>query len=479
MTHLRWPIYCLLLLLDFTTSSIMEDQPLVLALGCGQDEGYPKPFLSDSDSKNEEESPVLLWQHTILASDNDVSLHFIFLHLPPGDRLILTNNHSDHVVDIHDDKPSGKRHERFFASSVKSRHLLMLQLWRSHSTMPKAPVASSLSSMMCYGFEVDFYRQKAEKPKTKPKSHEEVDNPKSHGEEDEVDSTSSSFSYERLCGRDHTIESACTSNIDPVMHQHAQAIMRLLIHKSAGYDASCTGFLIGCAGHVLTNYHCISNAEEAANTEFEFKAEGQSCSDACRTHGGCPGIVEAFGARLVVANPTLDYVLLQLHDGAALVAKYGHLHFRPVATLPKPQHLRHAPRLEGGKTSYLAQGPFPESKAKVPLEDPVQCQTGDAIYIPQHMNGWGKRISIEKQGGKNATIVSTSTFQCGVHGIAYDADTQGGSSGAPVLSRNDHAVLAIHHCGATCSGTGIPASAIITSLGADLPPCAFEPLKVT
>ena len=62
--------------------------------------------------------------------------------------------------------------------------------------------------------------------------------------------------------------------------------------------------------------------------------------------------------------------------------------------------------------------------------------------------------------------------------VGYFMDTEGGSSGSPVLGYSDNLVVALHHCrGAnSCDGTafddpnrGVAVPLIITALGANLP----------
>ena len=61
--------------------------------------------------------------------------------------------------------------------------------------------------------------------------------------------------------------------------------------------------------------------------------------------------------------------------------------------------------------------------------------------------------------------------------VGYWADTQGGSSGSPVLSYNDNTVIALHHCAGDAASCGdmnraINITNIITDLGSNLPPNA-------
>ncbi|MEM8997579.1 MAG: hypothetical protein AAGF23_22530, partial [Acidobacteriota bacterium] len=112
----------------------------------------------------------------------------------------------------------------------------------------------------------------------------------------------------------------------------------------------------------------------------------------------------------------------------------------------------------------------------------------ERIYIPQHPAGWGKRFAMQSSYPDDVTlggfayVNSLTEVACsgGANDVGYFADTQGGSSGSPVLGYSDNRVVALHHCrgSAFCtsgnSGTddpnrGVPIQAVISSLGVNLP----------
>ncbi len=57
--------------------------------------------------------------------------------------------------------------------------------------------------------------------------------------------------------------------------------------------------------------------------------------------------------------------------------------------------------------------------------------------------------------------------------MGYRADTQGGSSGSPVVAYSDHQVIALHHCGSSSINTGVLIEQVIAGLGGNLPASAF------
>jgi V8-like Glu-specific endopeptidase len=229
-----------------------------------------------------------------------------------------------------------------------------------------------------------------------------------------------------ICGIDDTEEAKCVQTREPEIYDHARAVARLLIN---GVSA-CTGWLIGSSGHLMTNWHCIGDAEAAANTDYEFMAEGPTCATDCRSWGACPGTVAAVSADFVKTNWDLDYTLLQLPVNAA--DTYGYLRLRE-------------------------SGP----------------EIDERIYIAGHPAVWGKRIHDKStsDASGHCTVNSLSESPClgGDHTeVGYYCDSQGGSSGSPVLGYDDHLVVALHHCGG-CLNTGVPVQPIIEDLGDDLP----------
>jgi hypothetical protein len=57
--------------------------------------------------------------------------------------------------------------------------------------------------------------------------------------------------------------------------------------------------------------------------------------------------------------------------------------------------------------------------------------------------------------------------------MGYRADTQGGSSGSPVVAHSDNQVVALHHCGSSTINTGVLIEQVISTLGPNLPASAL------
>ncbi|KAG3029787.1 hypothetical protein PC121_g5789 [Phytophthora cactorum] len=232
-----------------------------------------------------------------------------------------------------------------------------------------------------------------------------------------------------ICAADNTMNAICyyADETTRTAYLASRSVARLKIPKGSGEWASCTGWLLGNQGHIMTNYHCVSTDDEASGTRVEFMAEDKSCSDSfsCAL-GECEGGVVAISTQLIHASEELDYALLKLPtSGVEAAQSYGYLRLKTRAGV-----------------------------------------VGEQLYIPQHPMGKNKRIAIEDDYASNVALLSLSASTCGTEGYSYSGDTQTGSSGSPVLSFSDHGVVALHHCGEMCANTGIPAKDIVANLNA-------------
>uniref|UniRef100_H3GTC4 Serine protease n=1 Tax=Phytophthora ramorum TaxID=164328 RepID=H3GTC4_PHYRM len=230
---------------------------------------------------------------------------------------------------------------------------------------------------------------------------------------------------ESICGDgDQSLPAKCYapgSNLSeelPHAYGKAQAVARLLINGTY----LCTGWLGGSEGHLFTNHHCFEEEDWALTTDFEFAAESSSCSDQCETQLGCPGTLVATTSTFIADSDDSDYSVVQLPDCVDL-SPYGYLQLR-----------------ESG---------------------PV---LNESIYVPQHPDGYAKRIVSTVDDGDDTTIRSVGEDgDCGNDQVGHDADTQGGSSGSPLVANSDNLVVAIHHCGG-CTNTAIDVRTVLADL---------------
>ncbi|GAB9476714.1 hypothetical protein Gpo141_00013773 [Globisporangium polare] len=234
--------------------------------------------------------------------------------------------------------------------------------------------------------------------------------------------------HESICGADNTRPAKCFAsgtlfNSLPLAYSKAQAVARLLI----GGSGLCTGWLAGSEGHLITNQHCIETAADAKVIDIEFAAESASCADECTQQLGCKGVIAATTSTFITNSPIStgqDYALLKL-PAAANIAAYKYLQLR-------------------------ASGPV----------------LNERIYIPQHPGGKAKRISSVLDSGKDTYVESLSTSNsCGSGQVGYNADTEPGASGSPLIAASDNKVIALHHCGG-CQNSAVNIKNVIADLKA-------------
>jgi len=236
---------------------------------------------------------------------------------------------------------------------------------------------------------------------------------------------------EAIIGADDSEWAPCYEATDPVVYDASRAVARMLINGSG----LCTGWLVGNEGHFMTNEHCITSQSQASNTNYEFMAEGADCATDCWVLQ-CPGDIVTTSGTLIQDSPDYDFALVELSTNPA--PTYGYFNLRAA----------------GGTI-------------------------GERLYIPQHPAGWGKKIALYSSHASDPgypVVVSKSYGGCGTRpgpDMAYRADTQGGSSGSPVVAHSDNQVIALHHCGSSTMNTGVLIEQVISTLGANLPASAI------
>lgn len=244
-------------------------------------------------------------------------------------------------------------------------------------------------------------------------------------------------STEAICTADDKENAICYETSEPAIYNESKAVVRLFI--SGGF--LCTGWLLGDEGHMMTNEHCITSQTEADNTDYEFMAEGATCATDC-PQLGCDGTIEATDGTLVQDSADLDFALVKLPGN--LSATYGFMQLRETGAVLEEQ-----------------------------------------IYSPQHPGGRGKELAVLSTYPDNPSGFGEvdSLTESGCSGpeddVGYFLDTEGGSSGSPVLAYSDNLVVALHHCrgSGSCNrgddfddpNRGVAVPLIITELGANLP----------
>ncbi|CAL2055186.1 trypsin-like peptidase domain-containing protein [Tenacibaculum sp. 190524A05c] len=221
-----------------------------------------------------------------------------------------------------------------------------------------------------------------------------------------------------ICSSDNKERIECYNGTD--MYEKAKAVCRLII----GGSSSCTGWLLGSEGHLMTNNHCIGSASAAQNTDFIFNYQYAGCTGSA----SATSQTVAQSATFIKTSSSLDYTLVKLPTNPT--STYGYLSLSSAVAAP-----------------------------------------GDRIYIPQHPGGRRKEISVKTDvdataGGFSRVFQSSSGSG---QQVRYYADTEGGSSGSPVLDYNSNLVIAIHNTGGCPNGSYGRSDNLISSIGNDMP----------
>jgi len=232
-----------------------------------------------------------------------------------------------------------------------------------------------------------------------------------------------------ICGKDDRRNAICYKSTFADRYKKARAVARLLIKGRF----ACTGWLVG-RDILITNYHCIDSLYDVQNTDFEFMAEESGCSTSQDGSWFTHRSTQIFdGVALLASSKKNDYALIRLESNV------------------------------GDTFGYLTL-------------DNRYAKIGEEIYIPQHPSGRPKEIGIFDTNASNGrcNIKSKRDRGCtgGAHSVMYSCDTQGGSSGSPVIAVSSNKVIALHNCGArgACAGNkGVPVPDFYSEISKFLP----------
>ncbi|MEU4213960.1 serine protease [Actinoplanes sp. NPDC026623] len=212
---------------------------------------------------------------------------------------------------------------------------------------------------------------------------------------------------ESICGSDTSSDAVCYRSADPVAYTRSKSIARLLINGTE----LCTGWRIGAKNRMLTNNHCFDNSAAAYETEVWFNYQCAKC-------GGFDVFkpTKVWGDKVLSTEHVLDYTLFTVGNFAE-VQKFG----------------------------YLS------------LDTAVPAK-GQELYVPQHPAGEPTRIAgrLGEPAGTCAVVDPAFDGYAQNSDVSYYCDTEGGSSGSPVLSRKTNKVVALHHFGG-CPNSGVRA----------------------
>lgn len=224
---------------------------------------------------------------------------------------------------------------------------------------------------------------------------------------------------ESVCGGDQKADAVCYKSKDPVAYERSKAVARLLING----NELCTAWRVGANNRMMTNNHCIVTSADAYDTEVWFNYQCAQCGGHAVFRA-----TKVWGEKVLSTNEELDYTLFTVED-FELVKKFGYLQFD--------------------------------------LRRPAK---GEELYIPQHPAGDPTEIAMtsdEDANGNCAVDDPNYTGYATASDISYLCDTEGGSSGSPVISKRTDKVLALHHFGG-CPNSGVRMDLIYNKIKSQL-----------
>jgi V8-like Glu-specific endopeptidase len=195
---------------------------------------------------------------------------------------------------------------------------------------------------------------------------------------------------ESICGTDDKVDIECVSGT--TQYERAKSAGRMLYQKGTSWYL-CTGSLVSQENHFLSNEHCV-NSQAIVNTlQVRFNYQYTTCGGSTLA-----SYVTHYGDAFLVADYGYDCSLMTLSGDPQ--ATFGHLEL-----------------------------------------DPRDMILNETVYIPQHPGG------VPKQYDYGPVVDTVANGRIVNSDFGYRVDTEGGSSGSPVLSMSDHKVVGLHHFG--------------------------------
>lgn len=224
-----------------------------------------------------------------------------------------------------------------------------------------------------------------------------------------------------ICGTDGRRNAACYTSIN------TRPVARLSF-QSGGSSYVCTGWLVAGSNSstLLTNNHCFDTQSETSTVQARFNYQTTTCTGTTTA-----SYTTYSGGTFLRTNASLDYTIITLQGNPE--ATWGEY----VATTKTP---------------------------------PV----GMAINFPQHPGGGLKKVGYWKD--------SAQTLRCDVAGanvsisgyssssqMTYSCDSEGGSSGSPIMDAGTGRIIGLHHLGgvggSTCLNSATQMKNVCASAG--------------
>jgi V8-like Glu-specific endopeptidase len=208
-----------------------------------------------------------------------------------------------------------------------------------------------------------------------------------------------------ICGTDGKQNAICHSGIN------TRPVARLSF-QSGGSSFVCTGWLVAGANSstLLTNNHCFTTQSETNTVQARFNYQTTTC-----TGTTVASFTTYAGGTFLRTSSSLDYTIITLQGN-------------PEATWGE----------------YTA-------TTKTPT-------VGMLMNFPQHPGGGVKKIGVWKDSaqtlrcdvaGANVTVSGYSSASQ----MTYSCDSEGGSSGSPIMDAGTGRIIGLHHLGGVGGST--------------------------
>ena len=219
---------------------------------------------------------------------------------------------------------------------------------------------------------------------------------------DRVDVGFASIGARAVIGADQRERTACVLANDATMYRRSQAVARVY-----GFGYLGTAWRVSAENRMLTNHHVIGNHQNPADFEFWFGYEHAVCGGSDATTQG----TKVRGGQRLVGDAGRDFQLFMLNAAefsSGKVARYGYLGL-----------------------------------------DVTPLAVGTPVYIPQHGGGRPKQIARTDDLRRSCSLTSVAGNM-----RRYTCDTEGGSSGSPVIDRQSHRARVLHNSAIAGSNQG-------------------------
>ena len=241
-----------------------------------------------------------------------------------------------------------------------------------------------------------------------------------------------------ICGTDDKQDAKCFETSHPEVYEKSKAVVRIMMDGSA----LCTGWMVSCENHLITNNHCswdgdFNSQADLDRMEIQFMYQRPACNSGTAT------VEYSFVGGTYLENDVyVDYTVFKPPVSEDPVTTYGYINFEDrLATID------------------------------------------EQMFIVGHPAGNPKEISLISTHAQDQSgfceVFTLSEDPC-ISGatapeLGYYCDTEGGSSGSPVLSLDSYKAIALHHC-ADCPNRGLHIVDVWDANQASaypLPPCTL------